>query len=100
MVVTLFQRLTVYLVFMLCTQVSKHTFPIYTQGCSSELAFFFCRYTCYFRQSSLEIAETAFRDVPYETHLQNESLVFSTFYQVSEQNANLTTANVEPSSRE
>ena len=40
MVVILFQRLTVYLVFMLCTQVSKHTFLIYTKGCSSELAIF------------------------------------------------------------
>jgi len=42
MVLTLFQRLTVYLLLMLCTQVSKHTVAIYTNGCSSKLEFFAC----------------------------------------------------------
>jgi len=42
MVLTLFQRLTVYLLLMLCTQVSKHTVAIYTNGCSSKLDFVAC----------------------------------------------------------
>jgi hypothetical protein len=42
MVLTLFQRLTVYLVLMLCTQVSEHTVAICTNGRSSKLAFFAC----------------------------------------------------------